>query len=533
RGATLDFGTRTVHVTGDGQFSFGIGSATIESGSFIVDPGNDAAIHARGRGSSHSRSGGVTIRAFRQCSLHDRQCLGDDGCNLGDCGSRRCAANPLRLCEVDGDCSNGTCNHRRCSLNLDQRCDTDADCTADTCAEGFTCEGSGDEPVYCDENSDCDLGECSVGDGIIDLGGGIDGSSDKPAVIRLEAYGDISVHGDVDLHNTGNRAGGTISARSRKGDINLAGDIHCTGTPGGRVTLRSQQDTDIDGTIDCGGGLVDIATTATGITSSTRGVRVRAGRDIDLNGKIQVDGVSGAPFGGYLHLVAKRDLTISGEAEVSTSGANDHDLVSGFGGRQTYETRRNLTITGNPWLVSNGAAPNGSGGVVEFGVENDAFIEARIDARAGGFDAFDVAGGGFFLFANGSARIAEDTEIDLSGGSEGAGGRAIVDSAGDLLFEGMMQSRGNGEGRITVFDFIGCDITIGENAEIDNNALGGDNLFEVHERMTVEDGGLLRTNHGINQITYRTDNKKPRLDGNVSPKAVRILDSSLSPCGQE
>ncbi|HYC00711.1 MAG TPA: hypothetical protein VEC57_16380 [Candidatus Limnocylindrales bacterium] len=532
RGSKLDFGTRTVHVTGAGQFAFGLGEATIESGSFIVDAGDGPAIHSRGRGASHSRSGTVNIRAFRECELGERQCMGDAGCDLGDCGSRRCAANPLRLCEADGDCSNGTCNHHRCSLNLEQRCDSDADCNADTCAPGFTCEGSGDEPFYCDENADCQLGSCSVGEGVIVMNGEIAGSSDKPAVVRMEAYGDITFTGDVDLHSTGRTGGGTLSLRSRAGGIDFESDVVCTGTPGGRVQLRSRLDVDLGGHIDCGGGLIDIATTATGITSSMRGVTVRSGRDIDVDGTIQVNGMEGARFGGYVHMVAKRDLRISGPGDgpqIETTGILDNNNFSGFGGRQTYETRRNLNVQESAHFVANGG-PNGNGGVVEFGVRGQTLFEGTVSARVSGHQAFQVTGGGFFLFGDGPTLFTDDSEIDVSGTAESAGGRLIMDVEADLELNGLIQSRGNEPGNNTTFDFRTCNLKIGPDAEIDNNSVGGDNLFKVREQMTLASGGLIRTDKGVNEITYRSDDKKPRLMGNVSPKAVRILDPTLDPC---
>ncbi|HYC54761.1 MAG TPA: hypothetical protein VEL28_07470, partial [Candidatus Binatia bacterium] len=174
--STLDFGTRTVNVTGGGRFDFGSGNGTILLGKLLTNTAG-AAINARGPGvqPDTQESGLVQIEARRECSAGERSCVGLSDCQLGACNTRRCSLKSTRTCTSDTSCQLGTCNPpqtpnaRRCSLNVQTRCSSNADCQLGTCPAQLTCAGEAETPVNCASDTECDFGTCSVGEGTIDI----------------------------------------------------------------------------------------------------------------------------------------------------------------------------------------------------------------------------------------------------------------------------------------------------------------------------------------------------------------------------
>ena len=126
-GAALDFGTRAVQLSGNGQFNFGAGSARILCGPFSAATAGTA-INAKGTGpEGNTESGSVTIEARRLCSGGEvaMPCIGDSECQLGSCSVRRCSGRPTRICTSDESCTIGPCGgNKRCANAADiVRCD--------------------------------------------------------------------------------------------------------------------------------------------------------------------------------------------------------------------------------------------------------------------------------------------------------------------------------------------------------------------------------------------------------------------------
>src|SRR5688572_5908095 len=255
--AVLDFGTRSVNVTGAGRFDFSSNSGRIASGNFTATT-TGAFLNAAGPGGFGTRSGSVLLQARRSCSSVSPPvpCLGLSDCEFGPCGVRRCSLKSTRTCGADADCQLGVCSSlRRCSGSTSLvRCNTNADCNYGTCPAQLTCTGRGDNPLNCASNSDCSYGTCSVGTASILIDGTLTGSSDSPATIVLRAADSVSISKTVSLNSTAiDSDGGDLSVEAETGSITITGKINANGGgtgQGGTIELNAGTDISIHEDVD-------------------------------------------------------------------------------------------------------------------------------------------------------------------------------------------------------------------------------------------------------------------------------------------
>lgn len=553
-GATLDFGTRTVNVSGSGQFNFSNTSGKILCGPFSATT-SGAAIDANGPAAGGgTESGSVTLSARRKCTGGDPQvpCVGIGDCQLGTCGVRRCSLRPAKICNSDQSCQLGTCGaNRRCSGSATfVRCATNADCDYGTCPQQLTCSNRAENPVSCAANADCDFGTCTVGAASIVMGGSIVGNSNSPASITLRAADNVTVTKTINISSGSTESdGGDLSIESAAGFILLSGKVNAEGggtSQGGTVELYAETDVTVTEEIDVVGGDFDGG-----------GVDIEAGRDVTISKSILANSQSGAGFGGEILLDAGRDLVINGgspsnKTTIETNGNTDDENFAGDGGTQDYAAGRNMTMEPNTRFIGLGSQPDGTGSDIFVDVTEDLTMDGDITAKAlggqggggyveiltsgamsvgtsGTFDVTGGGGGGFLEFDN-TGNVAFGGFADASGGVNGSGGSVFLDSAANTTLSGTLFVNDpiGGGGSLEV---DACRITVTGTGKLDNKVSNGDNTLLVRESMKLESGSLMGAGaSGKNTLIYRTASKPPVTSGTITPAPIKVVDTKLIGC---
>lgn len=555
-GSILDFGTRSVNVSGGGQFNVGSGFGTILCGPFNASTRRPA-INASGRDSDGRSSGGaVRIHARRSCSIGNpkQPCIKDRDCQRGNCGVRRCVEQAARSCTSDDSCNLGACRpfpgQDRCTNDRSQVCDNDADCDVGPCSAQLTCSSiSYSTVLICSTNTDCDLGSCSVGSASISMGGRIvGGAKDGDAWIDLHAADSIVISKPVYLgSHAPDGIGGDLELEAVAGSVTIAGRIRAPGrhgAEGGSVWVKAGEDAIVAADINVQGG---------------GEVQIDAAHDIAIDADIRADGLHENFDGGHLAFESGRDLVIGGAPSsdrilFSTNGHTDNygsEVDSGDGGRQIFVAGRDLTLDEKVRLRGIGPPPVGDGGSMFLGASRDLVVDGDIAANGRGFYG---GGGSLVLDAGGALSVGSDSAIDLTGPY--FGGHLEIESTGDIEFSGACDtSSPNGkigqggdssihsDGDVTIFGTLtngggefgdlnlsACRVTLSESGQIRNRYVSRRNSLLARESMNLLAGSSLIAEGGQNILTYRTPAKPPVTEGVISPAPLLNLDPTLTGC---
>ena len=551
--AVLDFGTRSVNVTGAGAFNFGSGSGRIACGAFTAST-TGAFLNAAGPApNSGTASGSVLLLARRRCTSPSPvvPCLDGSDCELGPCGVRRCSKKTTKSCLADGDCQLGTCGAlRRCTGSTSLvRCTTNADCDYGTCPAQLTCTGRGDNPVNCSGNSDCSFGTCTVGTASITMDGAVAGSSDSPATLVIRAADSVSISKPVNLNSTLlDSDGGSLSVDARAGSITVIGKINATGggfSQGGTVEFNAGTDIVVHDDISVVGGDFDGGS-----------IDFFSGRDITIGSSLLANSIVGAGFGGDITIWADRDLSFSGvsasnKSTMECSGHTDIENSGGDGGTLELFAARNLTFDANTRLIGNGSAPDGSGADIFVGSGGGLAMDGDVTAKAIGIYG---SGGSVEVIADdGTASVGSTATFDVTGGSIGGGLLEIDSYSGDLSFAGDCDVSGGsgGSGGIAFLSarqsasvtgnlFVAgggslgvdaCHLTLAAGGSLDSTGTGGKNTLIAHDIMELLAGSTMTVDpSGTNTLRYRTAAKPPLVQGTVSPAPALVVDPLLTDC---
>lgn len=553
-GSVLDFGVRSVAVTGSGQFNFGAGSGSILCGDFSASTSGTAIDANDSVPSGGTSSGTVLLEARRLCTggAAELPCTEPADCQLGTCGVRRCELQPSQACTGDAGCNVGPCRvlSRRCMGTTSLvRCDTNADCNLGSCLAQTTCSGLVYSPHACATNADCNLGSCTKGTASIAMGGAVAGNSDEPAVLILRATDSVTVTKNVDASSTNPQSdGGEIVVDAINGTVSVSSKLKATsGTTGtgGSIELYGGTDVVLTAELDASGGDFDGGT-----------VDLSAGRDIKISRSIFTSSTAGAGYGGELIATANRDVLVTGVSPsnrtlLESNGHTDGQGNSGDGGTLTLDAGRNLGLDGNTWIHSHGSAPHGSGGEVSLGSGGSMQLAGNVTAIADGNDGaggildltftgpltvaaastFDLSGsaeGGGVLDAAGSGDAVFAGKVDLSASAGGQGGGVLLDVLANVSVSGSMTVKGSSGGGL---DLTACRINLQSGASLDNQVAGGTNLLTSRESMKLLAGSTLKAGAGgSNKLVYRSPDKPPLLQGTVVPAATLQIDETLAGC---
>lgn len=552
----LDFGSRTVRLTDRGELVTGAGTVTVLCGRFeAVDLAGAEPVAIRARGPSLFGSGidGGTfeIRAQRQCTENsDQFCLNDRGCDLGTCSANVCSGDPDRVCTSNANCEVGPCifnqatRTSRCgSTNL--RCTTNDDCNFGTCDLATTfC--TDDNTRVCNEDADCDDGQCLVGFGDVDIDGRVRADGQAPGSITVIAAGDIRLRQNVVLNaGSADEDGGVLQIVSRLGDVVIDGKLDAQGgggSQGGDFSMSAGRDLFINNDVNIDGGEFDGGF-----------FDVDAGRDITILGSILASSINRDGFGGEIAIVAGRDVNVPGPANWRTNGHEGSESFCGEAGAQEIDAGRNLNIGPSVVLQANGPEPDCGGEEILLTAGNDAFIAGRLEARAQGAQG---AGGAVELAADHSATFTSTAVMDVRGGGDGGGG-IDLSAENDLFFDGAIDAVASGggsgdsvallsgcllsvgggieiggtveQGTNGTVDLDGGDVVVRTGASIINSGGTSRNFIRAAEFVTIEAGALFAADatSGSNEIRYRNPSAAPVIAGVVTPSPALILDTTI------
>lgn len=511
-GATLDFGLRTLAISGRGCLDFGTGSATVLAGSVVAATTHDAIV-AAGVSGGQTASGAVMIQARGACSAGSfpRPCLSREDCQLGACNTRRCSNGPQRACAADSDCA-GTCQSGRCSNpGAVVRCTSDAECDFGNCGTQLTCSNRFGTPQACNATADCDLGSCSADTASIAIEGGIHGRSETPASIRLWAANSVSIRGDVDLSGTrAESGGGSLDIRAMAGDALVEGTVRAR-RGGGSVFLEAQRDAIMTGLANLtgGGGEFDLI----------------AGRDARLDADVQLSARAQDFDGGALYLSADRDLWIG-------SGANPRRIVSngccgdGSGGEVVLSSGRDTHVAEGATICLRGSR-GGYGGDLSLDAYRDFEFAGRYEASARG-RGYDGNVAGFFsadIF--GDFRLAPTAMVHMAG--RYAGYIYVLSEYGNAVVDGSIRLGGDAGFEEGSFSVQACDVAFG--GKIENSSTnGGYSRLWADRTLHLLPGSEMLTPKGENVLFYGNADLPPVVEGSVLPAPVSSQSPAYDDC---
>ncbi len=501
----LDFGLRTVHITGSGKIE---GTATISCGALLVDVGSTkTAFDIKGSGSTPG--GTLTVNARRACSVDGLTACFDDAL---------CAGSSLGTCSVgDG------------SISVDGKI--------------LGAGSPGGEAIL------RSAGDISYTDGTIKMHGADQGA--PGGVLEMESFqGSVTLDVNVD-----------ISAG--------APGYYLEPDDGGALRLAAAVDVTVNGSIDTGGGfvagLVDIdagrdITVANDVNNSGGNmpfayggeININAGRDLVLYGpagrdtvQIRANGGDGLSYyegtqyggaGGYSYFIAGSDITVGEKVVVEGNSGKGKCEGGSYGGPIYFQPQNAAKVYGT--VRSDASGECSIAGKIE------------IDAPAGiniadGSLLSAVAKRGGNVKLTSDAVIAVDGKIDVKGHPPGAnyyllagdGGEVVVTGMADVTVGGQVLGGSGGAAEAFIFDV--CRLALTGTGKIDathgNGSLYGayDLEFSIGESMTAEAGTkiLAEPQGGADvRISYRDPAKPPALLGQISPSPILSVDPSLTGC---
>jgi cysteine-rich repeat protein len=328
-GALLDFGTRTLEVLPGGRIDAGAGDLEVRCGRLRLATGTSIALNMKGEGPTGSSGGIVTIEVRRRCSGNSEvTCLSEIDCALADAGACTVGNGAAILAgRIFGSSEDPAFLTVLAAGSVEVAQQIIANGTAaDADGGSVEIESGGtitvQAKIQVTSGADGTGGDISliarndvVGNEVLDAtGGDFDGG-----FIEIDAGRDVLVTRDVTASaNSGEGFGGEIAIDAVR-DIRISG-----GTNTNRLTLQTDghQSSELFGG---DGGTQDYL----------------AGRDVWFS-KFVVARSSGAPPDGYgeeITLDAGRDLLLEGTIDVKSRGQ------FGVGGYFTAFAVRNATFT--------------------------------------------------------------------------------------------------------------------------------------------------------------------------------------------
>ncbi len=351
-GAVLDFGTRTIHLQGGGQFDFQSNSAQVLTGDLIADSwGGGSRIHVRKNPGGGMVGGAATIVSRGSCS-------GDSS----------------MPCQQDATCaaaSAGTCTAASGSvvLNDDVRGDGEPAADVSLVAYGdfsssgvFNLTNGGQSPGDVDGGNleiSSITGAVTIG-GRIDLNGGPDAQGGS-AVIR--AATDITINEWID--GTGGDGGGGSVTLIAGRDVAINDDIIARADVGsgigGDVLVRAGRDIILTGTSSTNNTVIDAKGHAAGEETGSGGsLSFEADGDVTIGQhvRLRADAAAADSDGGTISINGC-DIAIDGTAKLEANG---------FSGGQIEVVGRGLVTVGSSSVVEAVADVDGEVGEIAFTV---------------------------------------------------------------------------------------------------------------------------------------------------------------------
>jgi cysteine-rich repeat protein len=474
-GAILNFGTRTVVISGVGQIDSGNGSLFLQCGRLDVTTSGTAfkLVAPLGAGTD---GGFAVVETRRTCSGNSTLvCLADSTCASASAGTCTVGSGNLTLNgKVDGNADNPAA--------LFLRAAGDVQIGSSVTANGLISDADGGTLDIVARGSVTISAKPVLTGGLFGSGGSVD----------VRAGGNITLSNGIDV-NGGDFDGGLVDI-SANGNVLITDDITANavagGGFGGEIAVQSGGNLEI-----VGGGSTNRLTLSTDGHQSIDNFGGDGGpQDFTAGGdlhfgpfvKITADGAFPDGFGEFIFIDARGDVSI--EADIQAKPAGNQ----GGGGEIDASANGSMEVTGTATFTLTGSSSGG---------------------------------GDLTLFALGDLQFDGDT--DLSAGSGGGGGGVDLDSRRNLTVTGSVLTGGEGGG---IVDFSGCDVRLTGSADIDNNVVGATNRFKAREQFTAQSGSSVSASGGTNQILYRSPAKPPVVGGAWSPAPQLLVQPTFAVC---
>jgi hypothetical protein len=479
-GTTLDFGLRTLSVTGNGLIDFNSGSGSILCGGVVASVGTRF-LKARGLVDGGGAEGGIVRLTAR----------------------RGCSNSPSTPCLRDSDCGAGTCSVGSGAMNLD--------------GQIF---GSGVEPgtVILRAAGDVTLSKS------VNLDGST-GDSDGGELDVESTLGSIVVNGPISVTSGRDSEGGSV-ALSAKQDVVVNQLIDASGGDfdGGAVDIAAGRDySQAAVTVNVG----SVAGSGSGGT-----LFIDAGRTLSIAGgsainrlRVIATGSGADDFGGdggEIDLRAGTNIALPDFTRFENDGARP----DGAGGDFFFEADGDILIDGH--LVSKSLGADGGGGQVT--------IKSKGGVVLGSTASFDLTGGNFgagYVEFESAKDFTAAGVIDMSGTGGGAGGGVDIQSDAGITLSGVLRTAGNaGSGADGELLVRGCRIEMLSGSSLDNRAINGENRIEARETFALRSGATMTAGEtgGTNRIRHRRADRPPVIQGIVSPTPIVEVAPSLVDC---
>ncbi|HYB99864.1 MAG TPA: hypothetical protein VEC57_12105 [Candidatus Limnocylindrales bacterium] len=529
----LDFGGRTVHVTGDGRLSAGANHAEVRCGNLTADVGQaHAAIIVRGTSNGTYHGGSMKIRARLGCDGGPGGCMSDEDCHLGSCSVRRCSLRPSVTCEQETDCMLGTCippglpNARRCTGNNLVRCSTNTDCSLGTCPTDKFCQAYPNRPVACSTDTDCDFGLCTIESGSVDLGGAIQGEAEEGGWVDIEAAGDVTLRRTTYLSATaGFSDAGRLEIHSFGGSVRILAPVDATGALGGDVEIEAAVDVHVDGKLRLTGGV-----------AGGGFAQIIGWRDVVVTDDVLVNGSVNGGRGGYIYVDAGRDVRIEGGSAsdrvlLTADGAaiaNIEEADTGDAGDVEVVAGDDIHISAYGRFSASGGAPHGPGGSIWWKAIGDIDVHGRVSANSTG-----AAGSAGFVHIQAGEDVFVHSAADLEalGILEADAGGIEIDAGGSASIHGRLELDGSdafaASGNITL---AACNLQVGANALVHNKANSGGNELRAGGAIEVASGAAIKNAQGWNLVRSRSDAPTPSIQGAITPPPAFVVDDTIEAC---
>ncbi len=500
----LDFGLRTVQVTGAGQLK---GTSSVLCGDFLVDVGaNNTAVDLR--------LGGQTAGTFSVTA------------------QRGCSGDPTVACLDDVACSVlavGTCSVGGGVINFDGK---------------LIASGNPGGDVVLDASGDVTLS------GTIKIDGSVGGAN--AGTLKIESFtGSVISNAKIE-GNAGPSSGYTYAEYAgdvtmiASQDISTGASMELSGGRGGAAQLEASGNITVGDDITSNGGNVSGASGGS-IGFSAGGDLLIAGSTIpgdktrlSANGNsVLYYGYLYQGYGGYGTFYADGNVIFEDHAKFIGN--------SGFGGCSGEPLGANVyfsgdTITLDGEVVAQGLGRCGQGGLMNF----EAYGGGLAVGSSGLIDGHSKTGAELTIRSDGPVRIDGTVDVrgrNLSGAGEyaygGYGGMLDLRVGNDVTIGGKILNGADINGGFTEIDV--CRLRMLDGGRIDNangspQETAGDNDLVIRESMIMDAGSQLIAGtstdywQGQNNIRYRDADKPPILAGTVAPSVSLVLDPALGGC---
>ncbi len=498
--AELDFGTRTVNVTGNGQLDFGSSRGRVLAGNININPSpGKTGVKVRKGSGGQFVGGDATIVARRSCSLDVSQpCVIDLDCaqlRLGTCDAG--PAGTLWLngkATANGDEFPGSIELRAAGeITIDKN--VRANATRPDADSGAITISSLQASVTINDVVEAKGGGASTG-GDIDVESDLDitlnapinasstaGEDAEGGTVVLFAGRDIFVNDDIDADG-GSCAGGTIC-------IDGARDVIVNGVAGDRTAILANGGTFIDEFNDGAGG-------DGGDIELLAGDRLVVGEFT----KLQSDGGMPDGDGAFILTLSSTDGSVECGGQVFARASGNQ----GTGGAIGLDSLGSLTVL--PTAIIDVSAGNGGGGDIEF-------------------------------LAGGDLDIQSGSLTDAGAGNQGSGG-SVSASGQNVFINSRIKASGEPAGSSNGdIDISGCEVFIQSEADLVND--GGEGLTVLVGRdvlpatsITIDSGASIDTSgaNGINEFFYADAAKPPVIDpgATIDPAQILTVNLGLTKC---